>query len=319
MAQVKGPVRAVVTRVRRKNRSHEEDGHGGAGWKIAYADFMTAMMAFFLVMWLISSMSPSQKKGIANYFDPVGVSQGASGVGGVLGGRSLVADGPLTSLSALDTISPPLGTDMDADDGAGAFAVVAHASEEAEDQALAQVQERFEEALAQNPALKDMVEMVEISQTVDGLKIDLVERYNHPMFARGSSTLTKEAQQLLDMVASLIKTLPNKLLITGHTDALSYAGAGFTNWELSSARALSTRQYLERIAPQIAVDGIVGKASTSLHVPDNPSSPLNRRITLLMLRQFGGAGEPHQAVTSEGTSGKGPEATNPSMAIQEIH
>lgn len=318
MAAQKGAGRPIINIIRKK-KQHDEGAHSAA-WKIAYADFMTAMMAFFLVMWLISSMSPSQKKGIASYFDPIGTTEGASGVGGVLGGLSITVDGPLSQMSAATAINPPLGSESKTDDAVGAFHTPEHETAEAEEQALQKIQEQLDQALKTHPGLKEMIELAQITVTLEGLRIDLIENYHKPMFELGSSRLTPEAQELLNVVALFLQKLPNKMNITGHTDALAYAGTRFTNWELSSARALETRQYLVTRASNIQINAIVGKAHVSPYVPENPTSPLNRRVSILALRQFEEKAKnlsshtPLTSKTSEAESEK-----SELLKIQEIH
>jgi chemotaxis protein MotB len=272
--------------IKKKKRAEGEEH--SAAWKIAYADFMTAMMAFFLVMWLTSSLSPDSKKGVSHYFDPIGVSGGASGVGGVLGGKTITVDGPLSEMHATTKINTPLGSDAEEASDLGPYKTpeALEDAKEKEKEAFKSFEKKFQEMIQKNSDLKELVNFVHIETTQEGLRIDLIENYQKPMFDLGSSTLTLEAQKLLEVLADSLKDLPNKIHIVGHTDALAYKGIHHTNWELSSDRASATRRYLNHVLPSLQVGSVTGKADTELYVPEDPESSLNRRISILILSNF---------------------------------
>ncbi len=269
-----------IIHIVRKSKKSEEENHGG-NWKIAYADFMTAMMAFFLVMWLTSSMSPEQKKGFSNYFDPVGVLDGASGVGGALGGRTITTDGPLNEMSAAMHWNQPLGAETRSREGLGAF----EAPDHSEDNSLQYFEKTLQEKMIKDKDLQEMMDFVRVTWTMEGVRIDLLENYRQPMFRVGQSTLEPMAQKLFDVVAETLQKLPNPIRIEGHTDARTYATQSFTNWELSSARAQTVRRHLVSRIPHLNIQAIVGKGARDLYVPDEPLSSLNRRISLIVVRE----------------------------------
>lgn len=292
----KGDKNPVIINIIRKKKHMDHEVHG-AGWKIAYADFMTAMMTFFLVMWLTSSMSQDQKKGVAQYFDPIGAMEGASGVGGALGGKALSADGPFSHMTAAMQLNPPLGAETKTTEGLGAFEEENKPQKDNQDkefeEALKKEKKAFEvleknlyEAMMNDSRLHDMMDFVKFERTPDGLRIDLIENYKRPMFALGQFQIHPDTKPLLDAVASVLKNLRNPVSIEGHTDGTPYPpGASFTNWELSLSRANETRKHLEASVQGLNVVQVVGKADKFLSVPSEPRSSLNRRMSLVIWSQ----------------------------------
>lgn len=294
-------------------------GHHGGAWKVAYADFVTAMMAFFLLLWLLNATTEEQRRGIAEYFSPVtamtpdSVSESPSGAGGVMGGRSLITDGALvndTSPVGITVSLPGAKDDTEeqaeepADDTQSGQRL-AKAQEDPNqpvdpgevDRLAAELeQERFEaaeaelrQALESVPDLSDFAKNLVIDQTPEGLRIQIIDQEGRSMFASGSAEMYPHTQRLLALVADAIKELDNPVAIKGHTDSTPYAsGKNYSNWELSTDRANSSRRALLAAGlPASRVASVVGRADQEHFVPEEPNSPRNRRISVVLLRQAG--------------------------------
>jgi chemotaxis protein MotB len=289
--------------IRKKKKRGGDDGHHGGAWKIAYADFVTAMMAFFLLMWLINVTSPEQKTGIAEYFNPITVSQRTAGSGGVLDGTSVSAPGPLVSpssqIAAIDprlTFAPPndntsksQATETKPDTKKPNEAEVEKAIKEREQKQFEAVAEKLRKSVQDFPELKGLLDNLIIDETPEGLRIQLVDRDERPMFALGSAEPYDYTRQLLGLVAQAIAELPNKVSIRGHTDSLAYApGKSYDNWNLSSERALASRRsMLEAGLAEARIEGVVGRADRDPLFPDHPEDPRNRRISIILLHEDG--------------------------------
>ena len=277
-----------------KKSGHE--GHHGGAWKVAYADFVTAMMAFFLLLWLINVTSPDQKRGIADYFAPSAASRSdSSGAGGVLGGRSLTAQGSLTSGSvptAVTTLSPPQPNALGKDAQSGTESS-ARGDRDARGQAAEREERRFgqaarelRQALTEAPDLAQLANQVIIDKTPEGLRIQLIDQEGRSMFPPGSARMYPRTEKLLGAVAKVLQKMPNRLILTGHTDGSHLAGSDDSNWELSAARANASRQVL--VAAGIDSDRmfqISGKADTEPLFPEDPMMPGNRRIAITLVRE----------------------------------
>ena len=267
-------------------------GHHGGAWKVAYADFVTAMMAFFLLMWLINTTSPEQKRGIADYFAPASVSESTSGSGGILGGTSLGDKGSKNqgSQSVIENLAPEPPVSKDA----GQSSKLASAS----DAALKEEQAKREEAAFQSAAqslrqaMQDMPELAELSkqvlidQTPEGLRIQLVDQEGRSMFDPGSSKPNDRAKILLRAVAKIAQRLPNRITIAGHTSANANGTKSPGDWQLSSGRADGARQIMQGagIDPD-RIYQVSGKAASDPLFPDDPTLPGNRRIAIVLLRE----------------------------------
>lgn len=287
-----------------KHQKHEAHGSHGV-WKIAYADFMTAMMAFFLMMWLTSSMPENIRKGMANYFASIGASSNVTGTASVLeGGESLEDLGNLDKVKLEQSIfmtttsfrptakKTPDQEESDAKNGESD----AEQDEEKEQKILEEAKKALLESIEINPILKQISENIIISITPEGLNIELIDKSENNMFEIGSKQLLGGMKTALAQIAQVIQVLPNKVKITGHTDARPYGvNASYNNWDLSTDRALEARRFLVASGfPESKIGGVVGKASTELLDPDTPLSSSNRRISIVVLRNTVLKGEKKQ-------------------------
>jgi chemotaxis protein MotB len=267
-------------------------GHHGGAWKVAYADFVTAMMAFFLLMWLINTTSPEQKRGIADYFAPASVSATSSGSGGILGGTALGEEGAMSagSISVVENVSP----ESPSHENTPSQDTLSGASEEALRAALAKREEESFQSAAQSlrQALQDMPELTELSkqllidQTPEGLRIQLVDQDGRSMFKEGSAQPNDRARLLLRAVARVVNQLPNRLTISGHTSATQGGARSDGDWPLSAQRADVARQILQGAGIDAdRVYQVAGKANSDPLYPDDPTLAGNRRIALILLHE----------------------------------
>jgi chemotaxis protein MotB len=261
-------------------------GHHGGAWKVAYADFVTAMMAFFLLMWLINTTSPEQKKGIADYFAPASVSASTSGSGGILSGTALGEDGGNSkgSQATIEKLAPQTPPDTTTDKPqAGQDEAAKEAQEAAAFQSAAA---SLRQALQDMPELAELSKQILIDQTPEGLRIQLVDQEGRSMFEEGSAKPNVRAQVLLRAIAKVVNQLPNRLNISGHTSASPGGVKAESDWTLSAARANASRQILQGagVDPD-RIYQVAGKAAADPLYPDDPMLPGNRRIALVLLRE----------------------------------
>jgi chemotaxis protein MotB len=246
----------VIKKVRKKGH---EGGHGGS-WKVAYADFVTAMMAFFLLLWLLSMTSPEKKAQLSHYFKSFSVFDKS--------GESLVNAPPPGQLGTGSAAIPEIVA-SDEIRGAGTGPAEGHGMYE-------KVSREIEEVL---PQFKDQIM---VSQFDGGVRIELIEKAGSPMFPSGSNDLTPEGRRILGGIAETLRKNGDKIAVEGHTDAKGFASGQLSNWELSTQRASSARRELERsgLAPERLIR-IAGYAATQPLIQDNPVDPRNRRITIV--------------------------------------
>jgi chemotaxis protein MotB len=272
-------------------------GHHGGAWKVAYADFVTAMMAFFLLMWLINTTSPEQKRGIADYFAPASVSETTSGAGGILSGSALGKDGSKSSGSSdvIEELAPSSRNPNNGDSKDGSKAKTpAELAAEAKAEAQAKAEEASFSSAAQSlrQALQDMPELAELSkniiidETPEGLRIQLVDQEGRSMFNQGQAVPNDRAKILLRAISKVINQLPNRISLYGHTSASPGGAKPEGDWQLSAARANASRAVLQ----SAGVDGdrvyqVSGKANSEPLYPDDPTLPGNRRIAIVLLRE----------------------------------
>lgn len=262
----------VVKKIKKGGHGH----HGGA-WKIAYADFVTAMMAFFLLMWLLGSVSKGNLKGISDYFsNPLKVANaGGSGAGDA---ESIIQGG---------------GQDLTKQAGQVKKGEVPPQEESAKDRKrLSELKKRFEAMMDDksqtNTKLKQFKSQLKLDMVAEGLRIQIVDEQNRPMFKSGSSELEPYAREILHEVAALLNEVPNALSLSGHTDGTPFSGgaAGFSNWELSTERANASRRELitggMADAKVLRVNGFGDKVPLNV---ENIYDPVNRRISIVVLNR----------------------------------
>lgn len=252
-------------------------GHHGGAWKVAYADFVTAMMAFFLLLWLLGATTEKQRKGIADYFTPtlVKMKQESAGGTGMLGGSSLTDVDKYphrAGQTGTKSLTIPRDTVGGPKDGAGKIQRVNH------------MQQVLQQKLDKTAALRRLARQVKMVDTAEGIRIDLVDDADFAMFQLGTTLLTPQARELMKAIAETLNPEPGSLSVRGHTDSLPWkAGVVSNNWSLSAGRAEATRQAL--MAAGVAEDRfrrIEGVADRELLVKDNPQDPRNRRISITL-------------------------------------
>ena len=320
----------IIVIKKKKGGGHAH--HGGA-WKVAYADFVTAMMAFFLLLWLLNATTEEQRIGIANYFAPSVAPDSSSGSNGVMGGQTVTTDGAMVAENSTPSVTVEIDTppaETDGSDGGAAAANAADASaamaaaqnnsanqaaspgqqqaaqqtataqqpdssdqeaqkllKELEDEQFRQAEHQLRQAIQQVPDLKTLAQNLIIDRTPEGMRIQLVDQDRISMFASGSAKMEDYTKKLLDLVAQVVARMPNKISISGHTDSTPYqSDNGYSNWELSADRANASRR--ELLAAGLSPDriaNVVGKADTDPLLPDDPSSPRNRRLSIVLLHE----------------------------------
>ncbi len=333
MAEDNAPV--IIKRVKKGGHA----GHHGGAWKVAYADFVTAMMAFFLLMWLINATTEEQKRGIAEYFSPVpGAIGQTTGGNGFFKGDTVTSDGKMVNQNAPPSVTIPIpATSFDQDQTEGDkdkqsapsdkdigknngkdenkdAENVADATQaakvlaEAENKQFKEAEYELHQAIQNVPDLKELAENLIIDNTPEGLRIQIVDQDKLAMFPRGSTIMADKARLLMQKVAEIIKKLPEKIAISGHTDSTQYAdGKKYDNWDLSTDRANASRRALiDAGLPAERIVNLAGKGDTEPLVKDNPDSPKNRRISIVLLRQ-----KPLAAKTGADGGAKQPEPQAP--------
>jgi len=271
-------------------------GHHGGAWKVAYADFVTAMMAFFLLMWLLNTTSPEQKQGIADYFAPASISSSTSGSGGILGGTSLGDDGAKADgkMSVIQQMAPEAPDKTSKDGQSSTTASLDSASEQALRDALAKKEQDSFASAAQSlrQSLQDMPELAELSkqimidQTPEGMRIQLIDQDGRSMFKENSREPNDRARILLRAVAKVINQLPNRITVSGHTSANATGKRADSDWSLSAERADASRQVLRGAGvDEDRIYQVSGKANSEPLYADDPTLPGNRRISIVLLRE----------------------------------
>jgi len=331
------------TVVIRKEEAAEESSHGGA-WKVAYADFVTAMMAFFLLMWLLNATTEEQRRGLADYFAPSNLfSRASSGTGDPFGGHTAFDSGAMASdrgsvqvlpgnrpaateegdadsqqatvpgdddheagtaietkrnLPAARPMAQPIATGPNAPAGAmpdgppdgptaGGRPVPETAAQRAQREraAFLAAAREISEAVRGDPALAELTKQLAVDITPEGLRIQILDEAQRPMFALGSAEPNERARLLLQKVAPVLVRLNHAVSIAGHTDAAQFPGPDRTNWELSTERANTTRRLLvDDGFPERRVTSVTGHADHELLLPADPLAPANRRIAIVVLR-----------------------------------
>jgi chemotaxis protein MotB len=243
--------------VRKKRKSNAAAAHGGS-WKIAYADFVTAMMAFFLLMWLLSSTNHGDLQGIADYFNrPL---------------QALFTEGP----GASATSAPPTAEQIQAE------------KRKSDEEQLSQLKTKIDALIEQSPKLRAFKNQIRTDITSEGLRVQIVDDKNRPMFDKGDANLKDYTADILHEIGKTLNNVDNRISIAGHTDSLTYSGgvAGYSNWELSSERANAARRALLAGGMQEGkVLQIRGLADALPLIKNEPTNPANRRISIVVLNK----------------------------------
>ncbi len=270
----------IVKRVKKTGGGH----HGGA-WKIAYADFVTAMMAFFLLMWLLGSTTQAQKEGIAEYFQtPLHL---------VLTGPSLgQSDSALKNTGGRDvTRKQGQVKPVEGDPGklkSVRIEDVKAALKQAEKMKLEALKARIEQVIEDNETLKQFKSQLKLDITSEGLRIQIIDEQNRPMFENAKAELQPYARVILREIGKTLNGVDNKISLSGHTDAAAYASGeqGYSNWELSSDRAnASRRELIAGGMDESKLMRVVGLGSAIMIDKENPFNPINRRISLIVMNK----------------------------------
>lgn len=270
----------IIKKVKKAAHAH----HGGA-WKIAYADFVTAMMAFFLLMWLISMTTQEQKIGLAEYFAPAALSPASSGAGGVLWGTALDASGNKSS-APRDAARAAAGQEAAARPGSPSRASDRQVSRPAANaQANHSAIASIRQALQKMPEIAELSRNIVIEPTREGVDVSLVDQDGRSMFSEGSVEPYEHTRRVLRALAPTLRLLPNRLRVTGHTAAARPGLAGAVEpWALTTGRALSVRGILSGAGvPDDNFFSVIGRADTEPAFPDNPYLAPNRRVTITLL------------------------------------
>jgi chemotaxis protein MotB len=271
-------------------------GHHGGAWKVAYADFVTAMMAFFLLLWLLGATNEKQRKALADYFAPtlVELKQNSAGSNGLFGGSSIIDKDNYPHKAAQTgtrSLTIPVGAVGGAQVGSGnKGSLKSREALAAEDRRNFQaLRDKVMREIVQSPRLAKLGKHIHFVMTQDGMRIDLLDDADYSMFALGTTVLEPEASELMGLVADAIRETQNPLMIRGHTDSLAYGDPlAMNNWMLSSARAEATRRRLALGGvPERRFNRIEGVADREPMVADNPADPRNRRVAVTLLYRPG--------------------------------
>lgn len=266
-------------------------GHHGGSWKVALADFMTAMMAFFMLMWLLGSTSEEEQRAISGYFNDPG-SEYTVGAGGASPGVIQMEDPQRESHAEEETDD---GSDRDDSKDNTQEGNAQHISdakvkkemERIEKEQLEELQQELQTQINEDTVFQQIKDQILIDQTALGLRIQIVDKDQRPSFDVGSARMKPYTEEVLKALAPLLDKVKNKISVTGHTDSTPYgAGATYTNWELSADRANAARRaLLEGTFPNEKVATVQGMSSAAPLVVDKPDAPINRRIAIIVLKK----------------------------------
>ncbi|MEM1104692.1 MAG: flagellar motor protein MotB [Pseudomonadota bacterium] len=275
----------------------EEEGHGT--WKIVYADFATAMMAFFLVMWFTTVVDEVQRDMLADYFNPVSISRSNSGADGTLAGRSTDTVGALTSAAAPGETAFPLASPPSVsavgDDAAPpsenetareAGANTDKTGAQDDSKRFAEIERLIRLRISKATELEGLADSILFEDRPEGLYIQITDQEGFSMFDVARARANERAALLLSIVGDALRLAPNHVRVSGHTDAAPFAdGARYDNWELSADRANAARRIMVRagLEPE-RIERVEGRASGDPLLPDNPADARNRRISVTLLR-----------------------------------
>jgi len=268
-------------------------GHHGGAWKIAYADFVTAMMAFFLLMWLINMTTQEQKIGLAEFFSPEAVSPSTGGAGDILSGDSMDDSGNRSSGARPDADQRDPSAPRGAPTGAAGQEGAAQGRASEVGRSAADVQALHSAVASLRQALQDMPEIAELSrnlvieQTKEGIDVSLVDQDGRAMFPEESIYPFERTRRVLEAIAPTLRQMPNRVVVSGHTSATRPGEPlGIDPWSLSAGRALAVREILSRAGlPAERFKSVAGRADTEPAFPDNPYIAPNRRVTITLLSE----------------------------------
>ncbi|MCT4714384.1 flagellar motor protein MotB [Enterobacteriaceae bacterium H18W14] len=286
---MKNQAHPIVVVRRRKHKGHG-GGHHGGSWKIAYADFMTAMMAFFLVMWLISISSPKELAQIADYFK--------TPLSAAITGGQRIADSSSPIPGGGDDVTQQQGEVKKNPD-------IDELKKRMETSRLKRLRDQLDQLIEADPKLRALRPHLQIDLVQEGLRIQIIDSQNRPMFKNGSAEVEPYMRDILRSIAPLLNDIPNKISLSGHTDDLPYAMGerGYSNWELSADRANASRRELMYGG---LTDGkvlrVVGMASTMRLTDRGPEDAINRRISLLVLNKQAEQAIVHENAESDNQS-----------------
>jgi chemotaxis protein MotB len=294
MANYDQPI--IIKKVKKRKHAH----HGGA-WKIAYADFVTAMMAFFLLLWLISMTTPEQREALASYFAPPNIAPTTSGAGGLMGGTLMDSKDAMMSGSrpeaATDTPPTPRGEEFGTMEGAlsgrdersGSEFDAAKLSQSdlksTDDQGFHSAAASIRQAWQDMPDITEIADNLLVEETSEGLNIRIIDQQGSPMFAEGSKYPNELTRQAIAAIAPTLQRLSNPVRISGHTAAGGlYANPRYGSWELSADRANMVRQILgEYGLKEDRIDSVVGRGTAAPFFPNDPYMAANERIEITLL------------------------------------
>ncbi|TCT21230.1 flagellar motor protein MotB [Thiobaca trueperi] len=256
-------------------------GHHGGAWKIAFADFATAMMAFFMLLWLMGSTTKEQKAAISEYFNNPSAFEGMSTAPSQSTGEGTGSSPSIISFDGAIDMAPeaPQTAALDQER-------IDELAQEQDQARLESLQTALEDALDKSQALAPFKDQLLIDITLEGLRIQIVDKENRSMFDLGSAQLKDYTHDILKELGAIINQVPNRISLTGHTDARPLERAGFSNWELSTERANAARRAL--IAGGMREDKVgrvVGLSSTVPFDKTDPDNPINRRISIIVMNK----------------------------------
>jgi chemotaxis protein MotB len=267
-------------------------GHHGGAWKVAYADFVTAMMAFFLLLWLLGATNEKQRKALADYFAPtlVELKQNSAGSNGLFGGDAINAQDNYpnkASQTGTKSLTVPVGGVGGKDVGTGEKGTLKdQRALEAQDQKnFKETVKKVQAKMRSRPGIAKLAKHIRFVPTRDGMRIDLIDDANYSMFDLGTTALVPDAGALIGTIAESIAGMENPIMIRGHTDSLGYGDPrNMNNWMLSSGRAEATRRRLSSGGvPEMRFERIEGVADREPLVAENPADPRNRRVSITLL------------------------------------
>ena len=272
----------------KRKKVYKADGHHGGAWKVAYADFVTAMMAFFLLMWLLNATTSEQRKGIADYFNPtIPISRISGGGSDGLNGSSIFSEDTYakmgTGANRKQTVENPAYGDGQASDAETQTNDAEELAKQAEEKEIASELQSLKESLSEES--RQLSEHLMIKMSPEGIVLEITDSESTPLFPLGRSEPSETMMQLIDVVAEAFGEFDNDIKIVGHTDSHRYRnGAIYDNWNLSADRANAARRLLNRAGiPGDRIREVSGKADTDPLVQNDPQAAQNRRISITIL------------------------------------